>query len=325
MKRILIFVFSVALPVLSASAFSDVPSSHKYYEEISALAADGILEGYPDGTFKPGETINRVELTKIMVASILDYDPGQDPSGFDIYALAGVPFSDVESGEWYIPYLRKAVENDIISGYPDSTFRPEDEVNYAEAAKIIVESIGIKKESGGEWYEPYTSALQELNAVPESVVRFDQELTRGEIAFILYALRDFYTEGGDGFTAYRISDVSTLDDFKGLNPSVIFIGGLYCSHCQAEAPEFERLVWDEYKDEVNIWLQVIDWDDVGFPVEVAQGYNENISYEALTGESCGFVPAWVVLDLAGNVQMTSCGGEHTLEEMVAELELLLAS
>ena len=54
LKRCVAFLLGIAftgpLPAL-ATPFADVPGNHWAYQEIQSLAADGLLEGYPDGTF----------------------------------------------------------------------------------------------------------------------------------------------------------------------------------------------------------------------------------------------------------------------------------
>ena len=121
--------------------------------------------------------------------------------------------------------------------------------------------------------------------------------------------------------AYRINVNSTLKDFEG-KPSAILIGGTYCPHCRKAVPVFETDVWDKYKDNVNIWLQVIDGGK--FDVNrVAQGLNQNISYDAIVGEQCAFVPTWIVLDRFGKVYDSSCGNKKEISVIVNDLNLLL--
>ncbi len=191
MRRLLVAAGFLSSLVASpaAAAFPDVPASHAYREAIEYVQREGVVSGYPDGTYRPEQTINRAEFTKIVVGAAFDYDPGRDPSDFDIYALAGVPFSDVEHGAWYIPYLREARQRAVIDGYPDGTFRPGQNVNFAEAAKIVVRSFGLATTPGEPWYRPFVGKLAELQAIPTAIRRFDAPLTRGEMAEIIWRIR----------------------------------------------------------------------------------------------------------------------------------------
>ncbi len=178
----------------SLAAFSDVNSSNTYADAINYAEQQGIVGGYPDGTFKAANNINRAEFTKIIIGAAFNYNSAQDPSGFDIYALIGVPFSDVENGQWYIPYLRKAVENQVIGGYPDGTFKPAGNINFAEAAKIIVGAYKYDiKTDATTWYKPYVEKLAELKAIPTSVTSFDYRINRGEMVEMIYRLRQNIT------------------------------------------------------------------------------------------------------------------------------------
>lgn len=176
----------------AANIFTDVHDGDAYYDAISYLKTEGIVSGYQDGSFKPFQTINRAEFTKIIVGAS-GYNSAQDPSGFDIYSLSGIDFKDVKSGEWYIPYLRKAVESEIIAGYPDGTYKPAQEINFVEAAKIIVVADGGDFAGAGyapeDWFHKYVAVLEQNNAIPTSINTFDQKITRGEMAEMIYRLK----------------------------------------------------------------------------------------------------------------------------------------
>lgn len=170
--------------------FSDVNEDHLNYGAIQYVAEQGIVEGYPDGTYKPDQPINRAEFTKILVGSAYDYDPAQDPAGYDIYSTAGLTFTDIEDQAWYVPFLRTAVNENVIEGYPDGTFKPDQNVNFAEAAKIIVESFGYDYDDDADvWYKGYVDVLADRRAIPVSITSFDEEITRGEMAEMIYRLK----------------------------------------------------------------------------------------------------------------------------------------
>jgi hypothetical protein len=89
----------------------------------------GILNGYPDGTFKPNGSITRAEFAAIAVRF--------EFSG-DINLLPDVPspFSDV-SGHWAEKYINLAAELGYVNGYSDGTFHPNAPITRAEAAKLL--------------------------------------------------------------------------------------------------------------------------------------------------------------------------------------------
>ncbi len=98
---------------------------------IYTAAHFGVTSGYGDGTFKPNANVNRAEAVKILILAA-QFTPSAS-SG------AVLSFSDVrEESDWFAPYVKTAAEREIVRGFPDSTFRPDQPITRAEAAKIIV-------------------------------------------------------------------------------------------------------------------------------------------------------------------------------------------
>ena len=113
--------------------YSDVASGDWYNNAISTLTSMGILDGYPDGTFRPTEPITRSEFTKIAV-SFFEFTEGD--------LTYDGRFSDVEGTEWYVTFLAAAVEYGLIEGMPDGTFHPLDNITRAEACTIVNRTLG---------------------------------------------------------------------------------------------------------------------------------------------------------------------------------------
>ncbi len=90
----------------------------------------GIVNGYPDGSFRPDDPVNRAEALKILM-NTAKLEP------FDQFFYDG-RFSDVTTGVWYQTYLETALSYDFISGYEDGTFRPGKPITRAEASKLTV-------------------------------------------------------------------------------------------------------------------------------------------------------------------------------------------
>jgi len=187
-------VSASVLPMsLAFASFSDVNSTNIYVDAINYAQQNNIVSGYPDGTFKPNNTINRAEFTKIVIGAAYAYNPTKDTSTYDIYSLAGLHFSDVVNGQWYIPFLRKGVESSIIAGYSDGTFKPTNNINFAEASKIIVKGFALQTGTDAIWYKPYVDKLTELKAIPTSIHSFNQQITRGEMVEMIYRIKSGLT------------------------------------------------------------------------------------------------------------------------------------
>jgi len=118
----------VNFPVKS-SIFVDVNGDEWFYPYSKAGVDFGIIEGYPDGSFKPAQNIIRVEAIKMALESAGLVEVGS--------------FDDV-NGEWYAPYKNWAIQHGLYEG---ATFVPDDEITRGEAAYIIVKVIEIVEKS----------------------------------------------------------------------------------------------------------------------------------------------------------------------------------
>lgn len=178
--------------------FTDVTEDNEYYDALLYLKENGKVKGYPDGSFKPYNSINRAEFVKMTVGSVATTQELEDCISF--YVEDGkdmvVLFSDVTYNvahgglpEWYFPYVCEAKRLNVVAGYPDGSFLPANDINFVEAAKIIAETVGFTTETSDPWYKRYVEVLARENAIPVTISRFDQKITRGEMAEIIYRLR----------------------------------------------------------------------------------------------------------------------------------------
>ena len=117
--------------------YPDVAFNKWYNNAISTLSNMGIICGYPDGSFRPDAPITRAELTKIAASFF------SDPR---VAATYDGRFSDVHGAEWYISYLMTALEEGLIEGYPDGSFRPNRLITRAETCTIVNRTLGRKPE-----------------------------------------------------------------------------------------------------------------------------------------------------------------------------------
>ncbi len=180
------FLGSLLLVTPAFAAFSDVPSSHVNADAIAYVQTKGIVQGYADGSFKPDAPINRAEFVQILMNAI--YGPSAVP-------MHPTCFSDVDSAAWYNRAVCLAVDKEAVGGYSDGTFRPAQNINFAEAAKIITNVMGSVHVSPDDispyfpWYKLYIDALANQQTVPTDVMSFDSPLTRGQMAELIFRLQ----------------------------------------------------------------------------------------------------------------------------------------
>jgi|CXWL01.1.fsa_nt_gi hypothetical protein len=168
-----------ALTTVDTKAFSDIKPDSELAEHIEYLRSKGVVSGYPDGSFKPRQTINRAEALKIIFKT-LDEKPFMlaDPNSRET-----VSFPDVKANQWFAPYVATAKMAGVVSGYPDGTFRPDQTVNRAEFVKMAIapppfarrlnlDAGGAVKQfsdvDGSQWYAPFVSAALELKFLPQT-------------------------------------------------------------------------------------------------------------------------------------------------------------
>lgn len=105
------------------NGYTDVASDAWYNTAVSTMTKAGIVDGYPDGTFRPDAPITRAEMAKI-ISLFAKLDKSESR------------FSDIAS-HWAEAYIKLAAGNGWIAGYPDGTFGPQRNITRAETATMI--------------------------------------------------------------------------------------------------------------------------------------------------------------------------------------------
>ncbi|MBU0727752.1 S-layer homology domain-containing protein [Patescibacteria group bacterium] len=172
--------------------FTDVPRGHSNYDAIKYLSDNNVIGGYSDGTFKPDNTVNRVEALKmLMLAFNVEAGPNSE-----------LTFTDADSGAWYATTLATAVAKGIVKGYDDGTFKPGNTVNKAEYLKMIFETNNIELTDSisanpyadvpkDAWYAPYAYLTNRKNLldVANNILDPANGMTRGDVAETIYRLK----------------------------------------------------------------------------------------------------------------------------------------
>ncbi|MGK7378895.1 S-layer homology domain-containing protein [Planococcus sp. 1R117A] len=112
-----------------ATPYKDVPASHPASGYIASAAAEGILLGYKDRTFRPGQFITRGD-----TAVILD-------RAFDFPEAPGAKYKDVKPGSYSFDAVSRASYQGVIRGYRDNTFRLHPRVTRAEFAAFLARAV----------------------------------------------------------------------------------------------------------------------------------------------------------------------------------------
>jgi len=178
--------------------FSDIIWDNPYRPALDYLKDQKIVHGYLDGTYRPDNHINRAEFVQIVAGALKDDDNVQTCLMRRVTAGGTVTiFRDIQGQPWFLDAVCYAKEKGIITGYDDGTFRADKDISFSEAAKVLVNAFHLKVDSATSiWYEKYVRALEAVGAIPDSVKRFQQPLTRGEMANMIFRIKEMGAVSG---------------------------------------------------------------------------------------------------------------------------------
>lgn len=226
MKKLIItgVIASLLIPATAFGTFSDVNSSTDYSNAIHWMADNGVIDGYPDGSFQPDRCVNRVEMLKMLfLANETELYSQEGTAGSHYYDDF---FSDTDTDEWYWPYLDTALRNGVVEGYPDGTFKPSQCVNRVEAVKMSVlefnnsqiPTVPSGKEALNKPYDVDSSAWYYnyiMKAINEDTVGLTHatyhgggtynyypgdSMTRKEVAEMLYRMKAVRDNGAEKYS-----------------------------------------------------------------------------------------------------------------------------
>ncbi|OMF24545.1 hypothetical protein BK133_22775 [Paenibacillus sp. FSL H8-0548] len=113
------------------SSFSDI-AGHWGEANIKQAVQQGIVKGYPEGTFRPNATVTRAEFT-VMLMNALKLDEEGTPLRFT---------DEQKIGAWAKTAIAQSVKAGITSGYNDGSFRPSASISRAELAVMVARAYG---------------------------------------------------------------------------------------------------------------------------------------------------------------------------------------
>lgn len=221
-----------AVPAVPAAAASYRDTNRtNYAEAVDALSEAGIINGYPDGTFRPENDITRAEISKILSVIMLKGYDAEDAASSDealshaditdtsLMSSKGAGFKDVYLASWSAPYIGISSICGIVTGYTDNTFRPSKTITYNELTAMAVRACEYDmSQVTGAWPANYVAAAKELKLY-SGIKDFDpdtdgsQHATRGNAAIIINNAASLIEEAAkDGYQAARSAAADASDD-----------------------------------------------------------------------------------------------------------------
>lgn len=173
------------------TSFPDVIQGYYGYTAITELARRGIIGGYPDGLYRPAQSLNRAEFSKLLVATLRPQE---------LLGETGC-FPDV-GDEWYSATVCAAKRLGWLQGYPDGTFKPRQTMRKSEGIKVVVAALReslpwtvVLDDGAGQlpigvpentWYTPYVRTAVTLQLLMEPSFNPAATVSRADAAVWLY-------------------------------------------------------------------------------------------------------------------------------------------
>ena len=203
--KALLSVAVIAIGVMPALAFPDVSKDYWAASQINLLSEQGVIVGYPDGTFKPDANVTRAEFAAMAIRAL-----GQQHTKI----AQPITYADVDENYWPYQDIQKAVYFDLISNSKENDlFRPEDSESRAESLSVAVNALTTETISPDKAKEVIERRYIDANTIPEwflipagkaeilgmivvapsakkAALEADRPATRAEVAAILFKMME---------------------------------------------------------------------------------------------------------------------------------------
>lgn len=214
LRRIGPYIAGLLLLVLlpaTALAFKDLSSTHWAYPYVTKLVETyKIIKGYPDDTYRGSRNLTRYEFSMALV-SALDYIEKVGEKSLKAKTPIDIEFTDVKSTHWAYDSLMQLVsEYQVITGYPDKTFRGNRNLTRYEISVAMAKALAKVEEVSGKkvplkplpltdvpenhWAEEHVVKLVSAGVIagyPDKTFKGNRTITRYEFASLMVKFVDF--------------------------------------------------------------------------------------------------------------------------------------
>ncbi|MBX6378891.1 MAG: S-layer homology domain-containing protein, partial [Clostridia bacterium] len=159
---------------------------HWAWEAVRGLAVRGALDGYPDGSFRPGAAISRAEFVKALALALR----------WQLPAVAQTNFRDVGRGDWFASYVAVAAGAGLVTG-DAGLFRPQDPIQRQEVAAVVARYLHLGEGAApsvrdlprvAPWARAAVAGVLDsgiMTGYPDGTFRPEASITRAEAAAVL--------------------------------------------------------------------------------------------------------------------------------------------
>ncbi len=205
MKKLLAITLSVlmllsAIPFAGAASFKDSKDvDFMNLEAVDVMSDLKIIAGFPEGDFKPNETLTRAQAAKILCCVVLGN------TAADALAAGGTTFTDVPASNWANKYVEYCASKGIVSGVGSGKFDPNGKLTGHAFGKMLLVALGedAGQFSGSEWGQNVQSKLYEKR-LDLGVTVDDKGISRQDACHLaLNALFSGEKDSKEGTLAYK--------------------------------------------------------------------------------------------------------------------------
>ena len=220
LKKVLAFVVVFAMMLtsaVSAATFPDVADDASYAEAATILSSLGLMIGDDMGNFNPDKILTRAEATALIMRA-----KGLESASAG--AAGATQFTDVAADHWASGYINLAAQSNVVAGYGDGTFGPENEVKYEEFVKMVVAALGYtpKANTLGGYPSGYLIIASQENITKGAAGAAGQPAPRSTVSQLLFNALDVFimeqTVFVEGEERFEPSETKTLlNTYLGVN------------------------------------------------------------------------------------------------------------
>lgn len=177
MKRMVSLILSAVMLLMSVSLVGAETAQPDYTDAAKRLSIYNVMQGKgADKGFAPYDFITRAEMARIGAAVL----------NSDVQNSSGSLFCDIAENYWAIGYINVMANQGIIMGYPDGTYRPENNLTFAETVTVILRLLQYKTAQLGNHYpDAYIAKAKDLGICEGMSYNPTDYVSRASVAIML--------------------------------------------------------------------------------------------------------------------------------------------
>ncbi|MNI49580.1 Endo-1,4-beta-xylanase A precursor [compost metagenome] len=123
-------------PRIDHGSFTDVPASSWYAEPVSTAVGLGLIEGFDKGLFQPESLLNREQMA-LIISRAIQFTGKSKPIVWQTETTLSSVVDEKEISNWARSEVAYLIHEQILQGFPDGTFRPDEAVSRSQAAVTL--------------------------------------------------------------------------------------------------------------------------------------------------------------------------------------------